>query len=427
MIPTTAERRSASWTTTLFALMIVFQRVAVPGLPNVSALVVVAVLWAGLGLLYGIVEIDSTRLTWWLGAGAVTGFLMLVQTQMVAGSRISVTAWGLVLVVWAPFIVRLVSRSMAAYLLALRKIANVATALGAASLLMLALQFGGMNYHDWFGSILPQSLQLTGFNTSYPLHWGSKFYKSNAFIGLEPSIVSLQLGIGLLAAILARVQWWKFLILIAGLVSTVAGSGMVVVLVGLSVVLVAPASRRWAGRTVVLVLMIAVAAWFTPLGQLIVGRVDEFDNADSSTSARAIVPYQVLVPEWLDDLGGLLAGYGPGASQRAANELTTISEVLIPTPLKVVFEYGLIGGIVLGAFVLICYWGAPSLAMAVALLVSTALLQSGLASPAVTLPALALVTAWSPRAKRRPLEWQFTIFAARQRRPQLLRQAAPTW
>lgn len=421
MALSSAERRSASWVSRLFALMVVFQRVAIPGLSNVSVLVIVAVLWAGLGLIQGVVEIDSTRLAWWLAAGTVTGFLMFLQNQ-IAGSQISVTAWGLVLVVWLPFVCRLVTRTMAAYVAALRKIANVATVLGAAAVLMLAAQFAGATYKDWFGGILPHGLQLGGFNTSYPLYYGSSIYKANAFIGVEPSVVSLQLGIGILAAIIARVQWWKLLVLIAGIVSTVAGSGMIVVLAGLLVILAGPGSRQRAGRHVALVTSIAVVAWFTPPGQLVVGRGGEFKSADSSTAARAIVPYKILVPEWLQSLGGLLVGYGPGSSQRTVNELTTIDAVLVPTPLKVVYEYGLIGGIVLGAFVLMCFWGAPSLALAAALLISTAFVQSGLASSVVTLPTLALVTVWSPRMSGRPLEWHSRKIPTSNGPPRLLRQ-----
>jgi hypothetical protein len=426
MVLTSAESRSASWVAALFALMVVFQRVAIPAL-NVSALVIVAVLWAGLGLIKGVVEIDSTRMCWWLAAGVVTGFLMFVQTLVVAEAQISITAWGLVLVVWLPFVVRLVTRSLAAYIVALRKIANITTALAVASLAMLAVQFAGVNYSDWFGAILPHSLQLSGFSIAYPLYWSSPIYKSNAFIGLEPSIVSLQLGVGILAVIIARVQWWKLIVLLAGIAATVAGSGMIVVLVGLVVIFAGSGSRGWAGRHLAFVLTIAVAAWFTPPGQLIFGRVNEFGADQSSASARSSVPYKVLLPEWLKDLGGLLVGHGPGSSQRTVDDLTTVYGALVPTPLKVMFEYGLIGGIVLGAFLLMCYWGAPSLALAVALLVSTGFLQSGLASPVITLPTLALVTAWSPRMSSRPLEWNSQNFAMSNGPPRLLRRVGHTW
>lgn len=405
MILTSTERKSASWVTALFTLMVVLQRVAIPGLPNVSVLLMGAVVWAGLALIEGVVEIDLTRLAWWLAAGVVTGLLTLFQTRLVAGAQFSVTAWGLVLVVWLPFVLRLATRSLAAYTAALRKIANVATVLGAASLLMLAMQLAGLRYSDWFGSILPHSLQLGGFNTSYPLYYSSPIYKSNAFIGLEPSIVSIQLGVGILAAIIARAEWWKLLILIGGIVATVAGSGMIVVLVGLLILIMGPVSRRLAGRHFALVALIAVTAWFTPLGQLIIGRVGEFNSSDSSAAVRAFVPYNILLPEWLQSIGGLLSGYGPGASQRTVNELTTVANVIVPTPLKLIFEYGAIGGIVLGGFLLMCYWGAPSVALAAALFVSMAFLQSGLASPVITLPTMILVTLWSPRMTRRPLEW----------------------
>ena len=71
--------------------------------------------------------------------------------------------------------------------------------------------------------------------------------------------------------------------------------------------------------------------------------------------------------------------------------------LLVPSPAKVFFEYGLVAGVVLAAFLLGCYWGGPSRAMGLSLLVSLWLLQPGVTTMVIVAPLLAMVTLWSPR------------------------------
>jgi hypothetical protein len=397
MMPTAADRRAAAWVAGLFLAAVLLQRFAIPGLNTVALLVPVVLAWVTVALARGVVLVDSTRMIGWLAFALVTGCLMLVQYRVVSVSVISVKSWALMLVALLPFVARLAHHGTASYLLTLRHIANICTGLGLASILMVGIQFAGVPYEDWFGKIVPNSLQLTGFNNSYPVEFGSSIYKSNAFIGLEPSIISSLLGVGLLAAILVRAPWWKVLVFAVGLFMTVAGSGMIIVVIGVAVLLAIKESRHLVVRFLPVFALATVIASFTDLGQLVFGRVGEFQSADSSTSLRVFEPYRVLLPEWIQHVPGALLGYGPGSSQRIAESMPEETRIMVTTPIKIFFEYGLVGGAVLAGFVLLCYWGGPSRAFSISLVISIWLLQQGIVSLIITLPVLVTVTLWSPR------------------------------
>ena len=395
MITSRTELRSARWVGVLFGLVVAFQRFGIPGVPNIGLLVFVVLLWMAAALVRGVIVMDRTRLAWWLAAAATSAFAILLQSSLVVGAEISVTAWILVIVVWLPFAARLVTRGIPAYLAMLGYVANIATALAAAALAMVGLQLAGVKYLDWFAAIVPQPLQLSGFNTVVPLAYGSDLVKANAWIGLEPSITSALIGIGLLAAFFIRARMWMVVVLIAGLIATVSGSGVVIVLVG-GLVMVLHRSRRLLMRYLLLAAITVAASTFTQFGSLLVSRSTEYQSNDSSTSLRATLPYSLLFPKWIEQLPGMVFGYGPGSSQRVVTESNVLG-LLVPSPAKIFFEYGLIAGFVLAAFILGCYWGGPSRSFALALLFSLWILQAGITTSVFVVPVLALVTLWSPR------------------------------
>jgi hypothetical protein len=99
---------------------------------------------------------------------------------------------------------------------------------------------------------------------------------------------------------------------------------------------------------------------------------------------------------WVRDVRGVLLGRGPGSSQQLV-ENTHILGLLVPSPIKVFFDYGLLAGAVLLAFLFACYLGGPSRAYALSLVVSLWLLQPGTTTLLVVVNVLLFVTLWSPR------------------------------
>jgi hypothetical protein len=266
---------------------------------------------------------------------------------------------------------------------------------------MTAWQLAGHGYRDWFADLVPAAARLQDFVITYPITYGSALYKANAWIGLEPSMVSAQLGLGLLAALFTKARPAVIVLLIAGLVSTVSGSGIAIVAVGLLVMLV-HRSRSLVLRYAPVALAALTAAVLTPFGSLLIDRSSEFGSSGSSASLRALQPYQFLADDWRATFSGFVLGHGPGSSQRLVTD-SNIVGLLVPSPAKVFFEYGLLPGCLLAIFMIGCYWGGPSRAFGLSLFCSLWFLQPGTTTMVIVAPLLVFVTLWSPRVGE-PLE-----------------------
>ena len=137
----------------------------------------------------------------------------------------------------------------------------------------------------------------------------------------------------------------------------------------------------------------------TAFGQALLARSDEFSDPRSSTSLRAILPYPVLWPHWISEIGTVLVGDGPGSSQVLATS-TGLSGLLVPTPVKIFFDYGVLGGAVLAVFLIWCYLRSPSLSIATAMFLSLWTIQPGLTTTALALNAVIFVSLWAPHPGR---------------------------
>ena len=233
---------------------------------------------------------------------------------------------------------------------------------------------------------------MQDFVISYPITWNSPIYKSNAWFALEPSFLSYLLGVALICAVLGRRNIVVVSVIAVGLLCTAAGSGIAVVAVFLVVELLRGRGllllRYWPAAAI-----LAVAGVATGIGELIVDRVDEAGSARSSTTLRAIEPYLHLLPQWMSDVGKVLVGGGPGSSQRAVQDLG-IMGLLVPTPAKMLYDYGLVGGLLMLAMIVACFVRSHSPALAGAQVISLLSLQ-GAAQPLVALGVLS-VALFSP-------------------------------
>jgi hypothetical protein len=389
------QRRTVKWATVLFVLVILVQRFSVPGMP-VPMLLPVVLGWVFLALRGGVLEVDRRRFLFWCLAVCATGGVMLVQTAVGTAPMISLTSWALVLVVWLPALTRFTDRRTETYRQVLVAVAWTCTALAAVCIVQMAIQLAGFHYSDILKPYLPATFLEQGFNITSPVEFGSTIYRANAWIGLEASVVSYQIGIGLLAAVLTRRSIWMIGVLVTGLFATVAGSGFLLALVGVLTLLVTPA-RRILLKPIAPIVVLGGALAFTPYGQGLITRTGEASQDEgSSASLRAIQPYSELWPTWSTDLWTALVGGGPGSSQR----LVDLSPLrgLVPLPAKIFFDYGLVAGIVLALFLLYCYVDGPSQTFAFTMFVSMWTVQPGSNIPVFVIPLVLLVTLWAPRA-----------------------------
>lgn len=393
--PNATERRSARWVAALLVLVILTQRLGIPGVPFIGMTTVLILGWVAVAAVCHVITLDRLRFSWWLAMGGVTGIAMLLQQAWVSGSEISVNAWLLVLAVWLPFAFRLVDTGRAGFVLLLRYLTRTTVVLAVATLAMVGSQLAGVQYEDVMARFVPPSFLLEGFNTLIPIFYGSPIYKGTAWIGLEPSITSAFLGLGLLAALLSRSSIWAIVILIVGLVATVSGSGVVLVIGGVVVLLLSRARSVLAPYWFLGILTV-VATSLTTFGEVLLSRSTEVQSDNSSAALRSTLPYEVITPQWISDPLAVLLGWGPGSSQRVVNDSGLVG-LLVPTPVKIFYEYGLLAGLILAGMFLLAFWGGPSRTLSIPLLLTLLLLQPGLTTAIITVPVLALVTLWSPR------------------------------
>jgi hypothetical protein len=381
----------ATWIAVLFALTFGLQRISVPNI-SIPVTVPIACLWVGLALLRGLVTIDPRRFLIWCFAAAVSGAMVCPQLIWVASPFVSFNSWALWMLIWLPVVVRLRDRSRLAYLRTLRAVAHVGLGVAALSIAFMVSQLLGLRYYDWVAHVVPHTLLVHGYLTSYPITYGSPIYKSNGWLALEPSFLSFMIGVCLVSALVTRMSVVKVLVLVAGLLSTVAGSGMAVVAV--YVVCLLLVGRIGNVRRYALPTLLVVGAFATTMfGQAVSERVLEFGDPRSSTSLRAIEPYIQLLPYWVSDPVSVVIGQGPGSSAEIVRGLAIIG-LLVPNTAKVLFDYGLVGGTGLILLMIFTYVRSPEPLFALSLAASMFVLQT--ASQPLVICSIMLFAFWSP-------------------------------
>jgi hypothetical protein len=381
----------ATWVTVLFVLTFLLQRISVPGI-SIPVTVPIAGLWVGLALLRGLVTIDPRRFLLWCLAAAVSGAMVLPQLILVARPYVSFNSWALWMVIWLPLVVRLRDRSRRAYLRTLRAIAHTGLGLAVLSVAFIVSQLLGVRYYDWVAHVVPDTLLVHDYVISYPISYGSEIYKSNGWVALEPSFLSFLIAICLVSALVTQLSVVKVLVLLAGLLSTVAGSGMAVV-AGYVVCLLLVGRIGNLRRYGLPALGVIGGFTTTVFGEAVSGRVLEFGESRSSTSLRAIEPYIQLLPHWVSDPVSVVIGQGAGSSAEIVNGLA-IAGLLVPSTAKVLFDYGLLGGTGLILLMIFTYVRSPEPLFALSLAASMFVLQT--ASQPLVICSIMLFAFWSP-------------------------------
>jgi hypothetical protein len=260
------------------------------------------------------------------------------------------------------------------------------------TILFLVIQLAGVRYYDWFAAFIPGELRVDGYVTTYPVAYDSPIYKSNGWIALEPSFMSFYLGVSLVCGLMARVSLPGVVLLLAGLLSTLAGSGLAVIAVFLGVLILQGQTytvRRYAAAIILTTCLFAA----TDLGRSLFTRVTELGSSNSSTALRAVQPYVELWPYWIADPAGIFLGHGAGSSSDIVRGLG-LAGLLVPSIAKVIFDYGLVGGALLIALMGVTFLNSPSAAFGFALAVSMFFLQA--AAQPLVICCILLTTIWAP-------------------------------
>ncbi|TFV73716.1 hypothetical protein E4K64_21155 [Bradyrhizobium frederickii] len=277
-------------------------------------------------------------------------FLLLLLAAILACYRMlspnSLSSWSslsLLFVLYAPFCLSIQPRSgieqvgkaiQAKFIL----VACIIAVIADVQLVLINL-FRGTTYFSNIALVLPEAIRGAG-NYAF-VREGGGIIKANGFFLRESSTLSVMTAIALMLEFFSRRRRLVLCILIAGLLASVSGSGLLIVLFGFLL----PTSVRQLPLFVlglVFVFVVLIYGSEIPVLNLWLDRTSEFETPGSSGYARFVAPFQMLERN-LDDGASTWLGAGAGTYLRTVAVLQLKYEINDPTWAKLIYEYGVVG------------------------------------------------------------------------------------
>lgn len=326
---------------TLFSCL-VLQRFAIPAsglkISVATPLVLCLAAWA---VASGTLVIERRRMALYCGLCAVALFSVATQINLplAMAPRMSVTSLAYWLAISAFAVLRFRhSVSEAAFF---RIVSLALAAIAVAGLVQFVVQFAGLSFFAFTGTVPDDLLIEEQYAVAIPIDRG--LFRSNGFFLVEPSVFSQFMAVGVIIEALYFRRTVFLALFFAALLSSVSGTGWMV-LGSYIAVLAISAGRR--GLLGAILLAAACALAFTALSlvlpevaDMMSGRVYEFTLPGTSGHERFVTPFLAL-QDLLDAAPWVaVTGVGPGASE----------QLIIPyiyhlnTPVKVLMEYGVFG------------------------------------------------------------------------------------
>jgi hypothetical protein len=381
-VPSDAQRRAAIGLRLMVVAIVVLQRFAVPGLP--TALCMPIVLAIGVYLVSERVLVEDNLRTglYLLAVGTCCGAALLSTIHF--RDEWSLKSLLLLVLLYLPFCYCLRPEFRHLYRPLLEFFNRIMVAAACVALGQWLAQVLGWTYRDPL-AVLPRQLLLQSYNTFTPVQYGSSLMKTNAIIFLEPSFCSQFLAIALIAQLVLGGRRWRLPLYAAAILTTVSGTGILLVGLGL-LVLAVRRGAPWAAGMLFVVLLLGTAVSFTPLGQLLMTRSGEPGAPNSSGNARFVAPYEQVTAGLARDTATLLFGRGPGQSSPQTSGIEYFNpegvEANYPVIPKMGAEYGLIAAVVFTIFAVIAITkGTPSPTMSAAMLLLYFALSGSLLQP----------------------------------------------
>lgn len=379
----TRPRRISSpmgWLYLLVVTVTVFQRFVVPGTVVSIALPVAfgVVIALGIG---GHVVADASRTVLYAVAAAGCCVASLLAS-MWGGLELSISSLALLLVVYLPCCARVRPELRQRFPELLTFFQRLMVVAAVACVGQWAAQAVGWQFEDLLKPLPPGLLvATTDYNLSNPIYYGSSIFKSNGIVFLEASFASQFLALAIIIEILLGRSRWRLILFGAALLTTVSGTGLVLLAFGL-LVLAGRRGGRWATRAGAAVLVAVVVVSATPAGALLADRSTETSQNGSSGNARFVAPYEQVVAALSADTPALLVGRGAGAVSNDEAFFNPLGiEANYPAVPKLLGEYGLPATLLFLAFLLALFLArvpSPTLGLMACMLLfvlSGALLQ----------------------------------------------------
>ena len=263
---------------------------------------------------------------------------------------------------------------------AMKMFSDVATLIALLGIVQFALQFVHVDGFP-IEHLVPERFRLQRYNNIAPLQWGSDIFKSNGLVMIEPSVFSQMCALGIVLELVGRGRISRLAILIAALLVSYSGTGLVVLGVALSVYIVQ--FKRWKLVLYLALLLALLLPFAEPLHlDRTLMRTHEIEASGSSGYARFVAWRQMFADHLWVDFDTALTGNGAGTFGALAFE-SGAAEMSFS---KIIFEFGLLGGGIYFAFILYCFL-ANSAPLVFRVAVCVTFLMNGAYDPWV--PALA--------------------------------------
>jgi hypothetical protein len=242
-----------------------------------------------------------------------------------------------------------------------------------------------------FRGFVPDSFLELQYNYVDPTDFLPGFYKSNGFFLPEPSIFGQLMGLALITEINFYRPSYRLLIIGLGLFVSFSGSGAVLCLVFIPLLLLKrgnPSLLLLGAVFAVILLIYSGSPYLSPY----LDRFGEFGSTYSSGFARFLSPFYLFNDFIFTSIRNTLFGRGPGAIKAFFNNYYV--EVHDPTWGKLFFEYGLVGTLPFALFIICSFFAdAPSKWLAGALFLNWLVLGGYLLSAPIACLILPL-TMW---------------------------------
>jgi hypothetical protein len=300
------------------------------------------------GLLVGRMVADAGRLLAYIALLA-----LLWGMQVLRNETFSVSSLVLFTLLHFPYVLQF--RHAPDYQRVLAFFQGVALTIAVLGIVQYAVQFLiGSTLAFPIENFFPEAFKVSKFNMQGYLEYGSEVYRTNGVFMLEPSFFSQLLAVAIVLETVTRRRLWVLCTLLAGIVVSFSGTGLM--LLAGCLPCLAIAKRRWdwlIAGVFVLAAAIAVAAVAdNPYINVFFKRAGEFTEPGSSGFARFVGGFYLFEQYlWPEPLRGL---FGMGAGSQQLHEVKAYWAFGSNALFKMVFEFGLVGGIAYFAFLYYC-------------------------------------------------------------------------
>lgn len=372
----------------------VLQRMAVPGsggeLGMGFALCFAAFLY---GVFKGLLVLSPQRIVLYCVAGSALLLTLFARTE-----KFSLLSLPMLLILYAPYIA-VAPMTREGYVKLLRTFQTVVLFCAACALLQFSIQFPlGANAMFPLDLVLPEAFFIQGFNLRIPVMGDGAILKSTGFWFLEPSVLSQTIAFAIVIEYMYFRRPAAFALFGAAYLTSFSGTGFIL-LVGVAVALAVQQ------RQILPVVIVGIAGVCVPVllqdvfpFSVLVERLAEFGNRQSSGSMRFLGPFWFLGDVIATDLRALWFGFGPGTILDLGIMLDY--KVQDSSWLKLVAEYGLFGAIPFLTFYLYCLFrNSPNRVISAACLIQFMLLGGYLNAFYVQFLHMALVGWPKPMAR----------------------------